>query len=202
MPDHTVPQTTPEPCTSRGRQRRFAVLAATLLALGALALTACGSGDEDDSAATTTTAASGESSTTTAAGGSGSNNGGSSNGGGSGGGGGGGGGGAGTAPVIDTFETPDDIDCHNGNLQQFTVSWTTTNATRVTISIDGAGVYQEYGPDGDASLPFNCSSSHTFLLTAYSAGGQTATKQVSLEPRNAQGSSTTSTTAGSTTTTT
>jgi hypothetical protein len=196
MHDHPVPPTTPAPSTDRGRQRRLAVLAATLLALGALALTACGSDDKDDTAATTTSAASGESTTTTAAGGSG---GGSNSGGGSGGGGGGGGG---TAPVIDTFETPDDIDCHNGNLQQFTVSWTTTNATRVTISIDGAGVYQEYGADGDASLPFNCSSSHTFLLTAYSSGGQTATRQVTLEPRNVQGSSTTSTTAASTTTTT
>ena len=99
-----------------------------------------------------------------------------------------GGGGSNTtpAPTITGFTTPENIDCHNGNLQNFTLSWTTQNATKVTISIDGPGIYDTYGPNGDASLPFNCSSSHTFLLTAYSADGRTATKQVTLQPRNVQ----------------
>lgn len=106
----------------------------------------------------------------------------------SGGGGSNGGGGTNTAPAptITGFTTPENIDCHNGNLQNFTLSWTTQNATKVTISIDGPGIYDTYGPSGDASLPFNCSSSHTFLLTAYSADGKTATKQVTLQPRNVQ----------------
>ncbi len=88
--------------------------------------------------------------------------------------------------MISSFTTPDNIDCHNGNLQNFTASWTTQNATKVTISIDGPGVYATYGPNDSTSLPFNCSSSHTFLLTAYSAGGQTATKSITLQPRNVQ----------------
>ncbi len=97
---------------------------------------------------------------------------------------------SGPAPVIDSFQTPDDIDCHNGNLQDFSVSWTTTDAHKVTISIDGPGIYAEYPVDGDTSLPFNCSTSHTFLLTAYGSNGQKATRTITLEPRNAQSEAT------------
>ncbi len=50
----------------------------------------------------------------------------------------------------------------------------------------GPGVYDTYGPSGSTSLPFNCSSSHTFLLTAYGSDGQTATQSVTLDPRNVQ----------------
>jgi hypothetical protein len=101
--------------------------------------------------------------------------------------GGGNGGGQPTAPtpVIDSFVTPEDIDCHNGDFQQFTASWTTTHASKVTISIDGPGIYAEYPADGETSLPFSCSSSHSFLLTAHGDGG-TATRTIVLDPRNAQ----------------
>jgi hypothetical protein len=97
---------------------------------------------------------------------------------------------AAAAPVINSFETPENIDCHNGNFQEFTATWSTTNAVNVTISIDGPGVYDTYGPNGEASLPFNCSSSHTFLLTAHGSDGQTATRSVTLAPRNVQGATT------------
>ncbi len=100
----------------------------------------------------------------------------------------------GTPPTIYSFTTPDNIDCHNGNLQNFTASWTTQNATKVTISIDGPGVYNTYGPNDSTSLPFNCSSSHTFLLTAFSAGGKTTTKSITLQPRNVQTTSSDDTT--------
>lgn len=94
------------------------------------------------------------------------------------------------APVITSFVTPDDIDCHNGDFQQFTASFTTTGAVRTTISIDGPGVYAEYGPSADVDLPFNCSSPHSFTLTAYGSDGRTVSKTVTLNPRNvgAQGS--------------
>lgn len=90
------------------------------------------------------------------------------------------------APTIVSFTTPESIDCHNGNFQQFSANWETTNATKVTISIDGPGVYGSYGPSGTTDLPFNCSSSHTFLLTAYGADNAKVTKQVTLQPRNVQ----------------
>ncbi len=100
---------------------------------------------------------------------------------------------SGPAPVITTFVTPDNIDCHNGNSQTFSASWTTTNAVKVTISIDGPGVYKTYAANGSDSLPFNCSSSHSFLLTAYGQDGRTATKTITLQPRNVQTSTPTAT---------
>jgi hypothetical protein len=93
----------------------------------------------------------------------------------------GGGGQSGPTPTIVSFTTPDDIDCHNGNFQNFSASWETTNATRVTIS--GGG---EYPASGSTSLGFDCSSAHTYTLTAYASGGQTATRSVTLQPRNVQ----------------
>jgi hypothetical protein len=89
-------------------------------------------------------------------------------------------------PVIDSFDTPENIDCHNGNSQTFTASWTTTNATEVVISIDGAGPFDTFEPNASTSLPFDCSSSHTFLLTARSADGQETWASVTLDPRNVQ----------------
>ena len=90
------------------------------------------------------------------------------------------------APVITSFTTPENIDCHNGNSQTFTASWTTTNATKVTISIDGPGVYKTYPANGSDSLPYNCSSAHTFKLTAYGQDGKTVSKTITLQPRNVQ----------------
>lgn len=90
------------------------------------------------------------------------------------------------APVITSFMTPENIDCHNGNSQTFTASWSTSNAVKVTISIDGPGVYKTYGPTGSDSLPFDCSTPHSFLLTAYGHDGSTVTKSITLQPRNVQ----------------
>ena len=170
MRQDVVDTTAVEPAIAPPLDRRLvtgrrALAAAATLAF-ALGLAACGSDSKDDATPTTLDATS----ATTAAGAS------TTEAGGSGGGGGGGGGGRRRLkPVIDSFDTPEDIDCHNGNLQNFTASWTTSDATRVTISIDGAGIYDEYPADGDTSLPFNCSTSHTFLLTAYSSDGASTT---------------------------
>jgi hypothetical protein len=94
------------------------------------------------------------------------------------------------APTL-VLEHPESIDCHNGMFQQFTLGWSTTGAVRVTVSIDGPGVYQEYAPNASDTLPFNCSSPHTFLVRAYAEDGQVTEKSVTLYPRNvdAQGSS-------------
>jgi hypothetical protein len=87
------------------------------------------------------------------------------------------------APVIDSFDTPENIDCHNGNNQTFSASWTTTDATQVTISMDGTP-HGTYEPDGSDSLPFDCNSSHTFTLTAHGADGQETSTSITLDPRN------------------
>jgi hypothetical protein len=150
----------------RPRIRRLA-LASSILLLVAFGAAACGGGD--DSASDTTT------SSTVApvqqGGGSGSGGGQS----------GGGGGPTGPTPTV-SFTTPDDIDCHNGNQQTFSASWQTTDAVRVSIS----GGSSNYPPNGDTSLSFDCSSAHTFTITAYGSGGRTATKSVTLQPRNVQ----------------
>lgn len=92
---------------------------------------------------------------------------------------------SGPTPTITSFTTPESIDCHNADEQTFTARWTTTDAVKVTISIDGPDVHDEYGPSGEASLPFSCARPHTFLLTATGEGGRTATETVTLQPRNA-----------------
>jgi hypothetical protein len=179
--------------TARRSTRRTRVVGALTVAVALGTLGVGCSDSKDDSVAAGTAEASTSTSSTVASGttggestggGSTGNTGGNTGGGSTGGG--NSGGGAKVTPVINSFTTPENIDCHNGNLQNFTVSWSTTNATKVTISIDGPGIYDTYGPSGETSLPFNCSSSHTFLLTATSSDGTTATKQVTLQPRNVQ----------------
>jgi len=179
----------------RQRSRARLWLLGVVVAAGVLAA-GCSSGDDSSAKATTTTAGTVTSSTVAtgtggSAGNTGSSSGGQSN--------------TGTtapsgpAPTINSFVTPDNIDCHNGNSQNFSASWTTTNAVKTTISIDGSGVYKTYGANGSDSLPFNCSSAHTFLLTAYGQDGRTATKSITLQPRNVQ-TTTTDSQPGTTTT--
>lgn len=92
---------------------------------------------------------------------------------------------SGTRPSITSFSTPENIDCHNGNFQNFSASWHTKNATKTTLSIDG-GLYDTYGKSADVSLPFNCSSPHKFVLTAIDSAGHKASKSITLHPRNVQ----------------
>ena len=160
------------PTTARTRRIRRLGLASSVLLLVAFGAAACGGGDDEATSTTTTT-------TTTVAG---QQSGGSSGGGSQSGGGSGGGGATGPTPTITSFSTPEDIDCHNGNFQNFTASWSTTNAVRVSISSGGSNL----PPSGETSLPFDCSSAHTFTLTAYGSGGKTATQSVTLQPRNVQ----------------
>lgn len=154
------------------RIRRLA-LASSIVLLVAFGAAACGGGDDNASDTTTT------SSTVVPVqqgGGSGSGGGGQT----------GGGGPTGATPTIVSFTTPDDIDCHNGNQQTFSASWQTTDAVKVSISGGGSN----YPPSGDTSLPFDCSSAHTFTLTAYGSGGKTATRSITLQPRNVQSQTT------------
>ena len=149
-------------------------LASAFAVLASFGVAGCGSSSDSAKTTTTTTstaAAGGFSGGSSQAGG-GSQSGGSQSGGGS----------TGPVPTIVNFTTPDNIDCHNGNQQNFSASWQTTNATKVTIS-GGSG---SYPASGSTSLPFDCSSAHTFTLTAYGSGGKTATKSVTLQPRNVQ----------------
>ena len=60
------------------------------------------------------------------------------------------------------------------------MSWTTSNATEVVLSIDGAGPYKTYnGPTGADNVPFPCNGlPHRYTITAKSSssGGTQATQ--------------------------
>ena len=76
------------------------------------------------------------------------------------------------APVIVSFTAnPSPATCEGPFIQ---LSWTTQNATSVTVSIDGPGAYDTYGPNGNADVPFACTeASHTYTLTADGPQGST-----------------------------
>jgi hypothetical protein len=57
------------------------------------------------------------------------------------------------------------------------LSWSTENATRTTIAIDGAAQPGSFGPSATEDLPFACDGgSHAYLLTAFGAGDRTVTE--------------------------
>jgi len=152
-----------------------------------LVLLAAGCGGSDDSSSSNSTSTSSTTAASAQGGGSSSGGGGSTGGGNSSSGGNssGGGGATGPTPTIVSFTGTEDgtVDCHNGNQQNFSVHWQTTDAVRVSISEGGS----DLPPSGDSSLPFNClNGPHSYTLTAYGSGGQTATKSITLTPRNVQ----------------
>jgi hypothetical protein len=172
---------TPARTIARRWVRRFG-LASSIALLVALGAAGCSSSDDSSKASDTTTT-----STTAASQSGGSAQGGGSQSGGSQSGGtqSGGGGPTGPTPTIVSFTGTEDgtVDCHNGNQQNFSDHWQTTDAVRVSITEGGGNL----PPSGDGSLPFNClNGPHTFTLTAYGSGGLTATKSITLTPRNVQ----------------
>jgi hypothetical protein len=87
--------------------------------------------------------------------------------------GGGGGGGGSSKPTIASFNVPTTVNCSSPTT--INISWSTSNATQVVISIDGPGPYKTYsGPSGADSVPFACDGNpHTYMITAKNSSGQT-----------------------------
>jgi hypothetical protein len=86
-----------------------------------------------------------------------------------------------TDPAILEFEAPESVDCGDPNFPgTIHVAWSVTNATGVTISIDGPGIYQRYqGQTGSADVPFACGEEqHTYLLTTTGGTGPAATEEI------------------------
>jgi len=106
------------------------------------------------------------------------------------------------APVITGFTaTPSPFPCTAPNGGQVTLTWSTTNASGVTVSIDGPGVFASYGPQGQQQVPFaGCSGSHSYLLTAKGANNQQAQQTIVVQAQPT--ATTTTTTAPPPTTTT
>lgn len=76
---------------------------------------------------------------------------------------------ANTNPTILEFDAPKTVDCTSDFAVTIHLSWRVTNATGVTLSIDGGGLYKTYpGFSGsDPDVPFGCDPNvrtHTYTL--------------------------------------
>jgi hypothetical protein len=83
-----------------------------------------------------------------------------------------------TRPAITKFSIPSVVDC-TILAPTIHISWTIRNATGVTLSIDGGGLYQAYsGTSGSDDVPFGCSKNvpaHTYTLRTTGGSGPAAT---------------------------
>jgi hypothetical protein len=89
------------------------------------------------------------------------------------------------APVITSFTAaPSPFPCSGtGDSGQVTLNWTTTNATGVSISIDGPGVFGSFGPSGSRQVPFaSCTSAHVYTLTARGQGNTQVQQTITVQP--------------------
>jgi hypothetical protein len=79
-----------------------------------------------------------------------------------------------------SFTAPATLKCDKGQALAFVnLSWSTANATAVSISIDGPAKFADGGPSGSTALPFGCADAqHTYTLTTDGASGPAATKSV------------------------
>jgi hypothetical protein len=60
---------------------------------------------------------------------------------------------------------------------QVFLTWSTTNATSVDLSVDGAPAFQRnIRSSGTKTLPFACPGPHTYTITAHGPNGTTVTK--------------------------
>jgi hypothetical protein len=171
-----------------GDNRRLWLIAGGILALGLIVgiiIAVAASGGGDDTATTTTSSSSTTTSSTTTT----------------------------TLPVTTT--TPPTTLVPAPTINQFTanqnpvscpsttkvsLTWATTNAQGVTVSIDDPnGPFGNYGADGTQSFPFACgngpgSVQHTYFLRANGAGGQNTQKQIVVTGNSPPPASTTSST--------
>lgn len=87
------------------------------------------------------------------------------------------GGNSSNAVNINSFNVPSTVACSGPTT--IGVSWTTSNATEVVLSIDGGGPFKTYnGPAGADNVPFPCNNlPHRYTITAKaSSGGAQATQ--------------------------
>ena len=83
-----------------------------------------------------------------------------------------------TNPTIVSFTVPKTEDCTGGSAGTIHISWKVANATGVTLSIDGPGIFDSYpGTSGATDLPFGCSHqqlTHTYTVTTTGGSGPAA----------------------------
>jgi hypothetical protein len=86
------------------------------------------------------------------------------------------GGNSNNAVNISSFNVPSTVNCSGPTT--IGVSWSTTNATQVILSIDGSVPYKTYsGPSGADTVPFACNgATHRYTITAKSSTGAQSTQ--------------------------
>ncbi|HSO95682.1 MAG TPA: hypothetical protein VLV81_06545 [Acidimicrobiia bacterium] len=86
------------------------------------------------------------------------------------------GGNSSNAVNISSFNVPSTVACSGPTT--IGVSWSTSNANEVVLSIDGAGPYKTYnGTSGADTVPFPCNGQpHRYTITAKSNSGGQATQ--------------------------
>jgi hypothetical protein len=88
-------------------------------------------------------------------------------------------------PSIVSFTgPPSPVQCYARNTS-VELRWETRNATRVTLSINGGGVFASY-PNGRRSElePLTCDGTNqTYVLTAHGPNGSSTTKSLTLAER-------------------
>jgi len=87
---------------------------------------------------------------------------------------------AGPAQAIVSFGAPASERCPAGAALSFvSVSWTTANATAVSLSVDGPARFADGPPNGSTVLPFACANAqHSYTLTTSGPSGPPATRTV------------------------
>jgi hypothetical protein len=87
---------------------------------------------------------------------------------------------AGPPQSVVSFTAPASLRCDKGQALAFVnLSWKTSNAAAVSISIDGPAKFADGGPSGSTALPFGCADAqHTYILTTDGASGPAATRTV------------------------
>ena len=92
-----------------------------------------------------------------------------------------------TNPRIVSFDTPNQEDCTNATAGSVHLEWSVRNATGVTISIDGPGIYDSYaGLTGSVDLPYGCDFTvlkHTYTLTTVGGTGPAASVTKTIRTR-------------------
>jgi hypothetical protein len=88
------------------------------------------------------------------------------------------------SPTFTTLAVPSTVECPTPSADaDATFSWTAPGATKVTLSIDGPGIYRTYdGATGTETVSFPCGSSHTYLFTAFGSGGSVTTASFTVSP--------------------
>ena len=88
------------------------------------------------------------------------------------------------APAFTSITAPTHADCPTPYSDaSISFSWTASHTDKVTLAIDGPGIYRTYpGSSGSETVYFPCSGSHTYLFTAFGADGAVATQSFTVSP--------------------